>query len=347
MFSTGVKGFERAGPGGRSSVSGFTVTVFGATGFAGRYVVNRLGRMGTQLVIPYRCDEYDVHHLKVMGDLGQIQFRRFDLREEDRIRDLVKYSNIVINIVGRDHETSNFSYYDVHVQGAASIAQACKDMGVERLIHFSAYNASYSSPSAFMVTKKEGEDIVRDIFPDVTILKPTELFGSEDRFVILYAAISKYVKIVPLIKNGRDCYKIPVSVSDVASAVEKCVLNRDTIGKTYYLCGPEKYLYYDLVEYLFRCTIRPFYPVSIPRPLFNLMGLFFELMPSYRYYTRDTITRMTISDQFHLNKLGLKDLGITPTNFTDVALKFVRHYRKFLDSTDPIDDIGKLQKVET
>ena len=345
-FSTGLKGLERAGPGGRSSVSGLTVTVFGATGFVGRYVVNRLGKIGSQIVVPYRCDEHDTRHLRLMGDLGQIHLRPYYLRDVDKIRDLVKYSNVVINLVGRDFETSNFSYHDVHVAGAVSIAQTCRDMGVERLIHFSAYNASYSSPSDFMVSKKEGEDMVREVFPDVTILKPSEIFGLEDRFLLYYAGISKYLKLVPLIKNGKGAYKIPIFVSDVADAVERCVIDPSTLGKTYFLCGPEKYLYYDLVDYICRCVNRPFLPLSLPRPIFNLLGLFYELWPYYKYVTRDKVTRMTLSDEFYTDKLGIKDLGVNPTKLSDVAIRFLRHYRKSYGSDDAMDDIGPLKKVD-
>ena len=346
-LSSGLKGFERAGPGGRSSVSGLTVTVFGATGFVGRYVVNRLGKMGTQIVIPFRGDEQSTRDLRLAGDLGQIHVRPYHLLDTEKIRDLVKYSNVVVNLVGRDHETSNFSYQDVHVLGAARIAQACKDMDVERLVHFSAYNASYSSPSGFMVSKRTGEDVVRQIFPDATILKPSEIFGAEDRFLMHYATISKYVKVVPLIKKGRNVHKIPIFVSDVAAAVERCVVDRDTVGKTYYLCGPEKYLYYDLVDYIFRCVDRPFRPFSIPRGVFNIFGLINELWPFYRYVTRDKITRMTISDEFHTDRLGVKDLGVEATKISDVAVRFLRHYRKFYGSVDPVDDIGPLHKVSS
>ena len=346
-LSSGLKGFERAGPGGRSSVSGLTVTVFGATGFVGRYVVNRLGKMGSQIVVPFRGDEHATRHLRVMGDLGQIHLRPYHLLDTERIRDLVKYSDVVVNLVGRDHETSNFSYQDVHVLGAARIAQACKDMEVDRLVHFSAYNASYSSPSGFMISKKTGEDVVREIFPEATILKPSDIYGPEDRFLMYYAGISKYVKVVPLIKMGRNVHKIPIFVSDVASAVVRCVADRDTLGRTYYLCGPEKYLYYDMVDYIFRCVDRPFRPFSIPRTVFNIFGLMNELWPFYRYVTRDKITRMTISDAFHTNRLGVKDLGVEATKFSDVAVRFLRHYRKFHGSVDPIDDIGPLHKVNT
>ena len=98
--------------------------------------------MYLQLIIPYRGDFYDAQSLKLAGDLGQVLFHPYDLRYEDSILKCVKYSNIVINLVGRDWETKNFTYDRVHVDGAARIARICKQNGVERFIHLSCLNAT-------------------------------------------------------------------------------------------------------------------------------------------------------------------------------------------------------------
>lgn len=114
-------------------------TVFG---FYGRYVCNRLGKIGTQLIIPYRGDTYDPFKLKLSGDLGQVYFHHYNLNDEDSILKCMKYSNVVINLVGRDWETRNFSFDDVHVDGARRLAKLAKKSGIERFIHLSSLNAS-------------------------------------------------------------------------------------------------------------------------------------------------------------------------------------------------------------
>lgn len=113
----------KRGTGGRSSFNGTVATVFGATGFVGRYVCNKLGKSGTQMILPYRGDHSEAIRLKVTGDLGQVLFHFYSLDDEDSIRETVKYSNVVINLVGREYETKNFCFNDVHVDGARRLAR--------------------------------------------------------------------------------------------------------------------------------------------------------------------------------------------------------------------------------
>ncbi|NIG60864.1 NADH dehydrogenase [Pontoporia blainvillei] len=141
------------GKGGRSSVSGIVATVFGATGFLGRYVVNHLGRMGSQVIIPYRCEPYDTMHLRPMGDLGQIIFLEWNGTDKDSIRRAVEHSNVVINLVGREWETRNFDFEDVFVKIPQAIAQVSKEAGVEKFIHVSHLNADIKSSSKYMRNK--------------------------------------------------------------------------------------------------------------------------------------------------------------------------------------------------
>ncbi|RVE47389.1 hypothetical protein evm_007988 [Chilo suppressalis] len=180
----------KRGTGGRSSFNGIVATVFGCTGFVGRYVCNKLGKIGSQMILPYRCDFYDAQRLKVCGDLGQVLFSPFDLRDEESIAKAVRYSNVVINLIGRDYETKNFKYKDVHVDGARRLARICREMGVERFIHLSYLNAEenpkplvLSKPSMYKISKFQGECAVREEFPTATIIRASDIYGSEDRFL--------------------------------------------------------------------------------------------------------------------------------------------------------------------
>lgn len=182
----------KRGTGGRSSFNGYVATVFGATGFIGRYLVNELGKCGTQVIIPYRSepDDYSVKKLKLCGDLGQILFQPFDLRDPGSIRKAVKYSNVVFNLIGCHFETRNFKYEDVNVKGAKEIAAACREMNVKQLIHISSLNVTehpkayfLPKPINFLKSKLHGEYAVLNEFPDATIFRPAALYGKRDRFI--------------------------------------------------------------------------------------------------------------------------------------------------------------------
>lgn len=138
--------------GGRSSLGGHTATVFGATGFIGRYIVNRLARIGCNVVVPYR-EEMAKRHLKVTGDLGRITFLEFDLRNTQSIEESVRHSDMVFNLIGRTYPTKNFSLYQVNVEGAERIAEAVAKYDIDRYIQMSSYNADTNSPSEFFRTK--------------------------------------------------------------------------------------------------------------------------------------------------------------------------------------------------
>ncbi|PNF28532.1 NADH dehydrogenase [ubiquinone] 1 alpha subcomplex subunit 9, mitochondrial [Cryptotermes secundus] len=249
----------KRGTGGRSSFNGIVATVFGATGFLGRYVCNRLGKIGTQMILPYRGDHYDALRLKLVGDLGQVLFAPYDLRDEESIKKAIRYSNVVINLVGRDWETKNFTFDDVHVKGARTLARLAKEAGVEKFIHVSALNAT-SNPkpiiiktgSKFLRSKYYGELAVKEEFPEAIIIKPAIIYGQEDRFLRSYTKFLRHqMRAVPLWQKGEQTVKQPVFVSDVAAAIVNAVKDPDTVGKTYQAVGPRRYLLGDLVDWFF------------------------------------------------------------------------------------------------
>ncbi|XP_028134729.1 NADH dehydrogenase [ubiquinone] 1 alpha subcomplex subunit 9, mitochondrial [Diabrotica virgifera virgifera] len=251
----------KRGTGGRSSFNGIVATVFGATGFLGRYVCNRLGKIGSQIIIPYRGDNYEPFRLKLVGDLGQVYFHPYHLRDEESIAKCIKYSNVVVNLVGRDWETRNFKFDDVHVDGARRLARLAKQAGVERFIHLSSINADENPQRAgilkggsnFLRSKARGEEAVLEEFPEATIFRPSDVYGQEDRFVRYYAhPWRRSANYFPLWHKGERTVKQPVYVSDVTSGIINAIKDPDTAGKIYQAVGPKRYLLSDLVDYFHR-----------------------------------------------------------------------------------------------
>ncbi|XP_042528586.1 LOW QUALITY PROTEIN: NADH dehydrogenase [ubiquinone] 1 alpha subcomplex subunit 9, mitochondrial [Dipodomys spectabilis] len=314
------------GKGGRSSVSGLVATVFGATGFLGRYVVNHLGRIGTQIIIPYRCDTYDLMHLRPMGDLGQIIFMEWDSREKSSIQRAVQHSNLVINLVGREWETRNFTFEDVFVRIPKVIARESRKAGVEKLIHVSHLNSDIRSFARSLRSKAVGDQEVREAFPDATIIKPADMFGREDRFLNHFANMRSFVG-VPLVSLGLRTVKQPVFVSDVARGIVKAAREPDAKGQTFAFVGPNRYRLFDLVQYIYAVAHRPFLPYPLPHFAYRMIARLFELSPFEPWTTRDKVDRLHLSDKILPNLLSLEDLGIEPTPLELKAIETLRRHR--------------------
>ncbi|PWN52501.1 putative NADH2 dehydrogenase 40K chain [Violaceomyces palustris] len=329
----------KSGPygGGRSSVSGHVATVFGCTGFLGRYLVNRLAQKGTQVIVPYR-DEDEKRHLKVMGDLGQIVPMEWDLRHDDQIEECVRHSDIVYNLTGRHYETKNFKFNDVHVEGARRIAQISESAGVSRLVHVSHLNADANSPSAFLRSKAEGEDAVKKSFEGATIVRPGTMYGHEDRFLNQMAVYPFSWRL-----NHGQTKMRPVHSLDVAHALETMLDAENTsIGATFSLAGPREYTVAQLLALVESLTF-----TSVAKPGFNTPK--WALMAATRIadlawwpmISPDEVTRRLIDDL--PDAPGTKswaDLGIEPDLLEEVAIVYLRRYRPNTRFEQPVQSGG-------
>ncbi|XP_056668992.1 NADH dehydrogenase [ubiquinone] 1 alpha subcomplex subunit 9, mitochondrial-like [Monodelphis domestica] len=316
------------GKGGRSSFSGIVATVFGATGFLGRYVVSHLGRIGSQVIIPYRCEPYDITYLKPMGDLGQLIFLEWNAKIRSSIQRALEHSNVVINLIGRDWETNNFDFSDVFATIPQSIARLAKEAGVETFIHVSHLNADLRSTSKYLRNKAVGEIAVKDEFPEAIILKPSDIFGREDRLLNYFANI-RWFGGVPLISLGRNTVKQPVYVVDVSKAIINAIKDPGARGKTYAITGPHRYLLCDLVQYIFAVAHRPYVPYYMPRFAYHLMARIFEMNPFEPWTTRDKVERMHITDRKLPHLPGLADLGVEATPLELKAIEVLRRHRTY------------------
>merc|ERR1711991_405744 len=280
----------KRGSGGRSSVSGVTTAVFGATGFMGRYVVNKLGQIGTQVLVPYRGDEHDWRHLKLMGDLGQIVPVPFDPRSPESIREVLVDADFVVNLMGVDFPTANWSYEATHVHLAGAVAEQAADVGVEKLVHVSHLNANPDSDSEFLASKGRGELEVLKAFEDATIVKPASIVGDEDRFLNPMGGLAKLLKAIPVVNDGNQLLQ-PITCSDVATGIIAALDRSDTAGNSYYMVGPEPRL------------------LNIPDLPLKYLGQITAKFPNTQF-SDDTVARALVDEIIPEGALTMEDLNL-------------------------------------
>jgi NADH dehydrogenase (ubiquinone) 1 alpha subcomplex subunit 9 len=285
---------------------------------------NKLGRIGSQVVVPYRGSEKDFEHLKVMGDLGQIVPVPWHARHRESTERAIERSNVVVNLVAHNDDTKNFSIEQATVDTARAIAEAAAAApGVHRVVFVSCAGADASAPSRYLRAKAEAERVSRSILGDkLTVVRTTTMFGDEDRF---FHRIGRMARQWPFIPRLPDRRLAPVYVSDVAEALV-AIAQRDLAG-TYELQGPSVYQQNELFQRLCEVMrLRPTYvnvPDKLLTPAINLIGLWRNPI-----FTRDEWLARGVDEVFSGALPGLAALGVKATHMEDVAIQTLRLYRR-------------------
>jgi len=335
------------GPGGRSSNSGITATVFGAYGSVGRYFIDELGKRGSRVYVPFRGCELEVRHLKPMFDLGQLGLMPFSGRDRDSILEAVQHSDVVINLIGKHYETKhlvptrradgelsriNYDFDEVHVTIPRTIAEVCKEAGVKSFIHMSALSADLESKSKWSRTKALGELAVREVLPDSIIVKPATIFGPNDRFLNMIAeGLQKSPFFFPLIEEGATLVQ-PIYSIDVGRALMAIVDQHEQYaGKTFQLAGPAEYSYKEVAEFVSDISTLRKPLVDVPLPAAELAGRAVEELVS-PWFTQDSIRQLT-EDVLPQPKettgwLDMEDLQLEATSMDKVAFEYLHRFRE-------------------
>lgn len=316
------------GLGGRHSRTGYQVSVFGATGFLGKIITSKLAKHGTHVVAPFRNGR-SKRHLKVNGDLGVVNFHEFDIRNLKSIEESVAHSDVVINLIGSQQNTKNFSMTDANVEATNRIAKLAKDYGVDKFIQVSSYNADVNSPSEFFATKGMGEQVAREHFPDATIVRPAPMFGRNSPFLN---------ELLPLkVFGGNIMYRqevYPTHVEQVAQALEKIVYDDSTYGKTFELFGAERYSKLELREmlkYMTHINQYGFFTAAsgyhMPAPEIVVQAWCFlneKLNPMMDANNYDSYVRSSIHQHIDPEALTYRDLDIASDDLADWLYKYVK-----------------------
>ena len=288
-----------------------TVLVLGGTGFVGRHVCEKLQRAGWRITVPTR-HAINARHIQHLPGLTVVEA---SVHDEAALAKLLQGHQAVVNLVAILHG-SEAAFERTHVRLPTLLARACETTGVRRVIHVSALGVSTDSPSRYQRSKARGEQVLRGSGLDLTVLRPSVIFGAGDRFLNLFAQLQSVFPVVPL--AGATARFQPVWVEDVARAVIAC-LQSDTAGKTYDCVGPDVMTLADLVRAAGRYGSQQRPIVPLPLALGRLQARLMEMAPGEPLMSRDNLDAMSVDNVTTGEWPDLTALGILASGIDAVA----------------------------
>lgn len=307
------------------------VTVFGGSGFVGRYIVRRMARAGWRVRVAVRRPN-EALFVRTYGVVGQVEPVLANIRDEGSVRQALSGADAVVNCVGILAPTGKQSFDAVQAEGAERVARLAKEADIYRFVHLSAIGADADSPSHYARTKALGEAAVLEHQPRAAILRPSIVFGTEDQFFNRFAAMARISPIVPVI--GPDTRFQPVFVDDVAFAAE-CALLHGVKPGVYELGGPEVDHFRGLMDRMLRVIRRDRWVFAVPMPIAKLQGRVFGflsqvsggLLPAP--FTYDQVLLLVRDNVVSDEALSFSDLGIAPTAMASVLESYLTPYMPY------------------
>ncbi len=305
------------------------VTIFGGSGFVGRYIAQRMARQGWRVRVAVRRPN-EAHFVKPYGRVGQVEPVLCNIRNDNSVRSVTTGADVVVNCVGTFDARGKNNFDAVQVEGASRIARIASEEGVARTVHISAIGADVDGASRYAQTKGEGEAQVLEHMPNAVILRPSVVFGPEDQFFNRFAGMARMSPIIPLV--GADTKFQPVYVDDLAQAAERAVLGEATPG-IYELGGPDIASFRGLIQVMLETIRRKRLVIGLPFRLGSLMGGVTGLVS---YVTGGLVPQPITSDQVKSlrrdNVVGdgvktFADLDIEPTAIEAVLSSYLWQFR--------------------
>lgn len=298
------------------------IVVLGGTGFIGRslceQLVTRFGGAGPRIEVPTR----QLQRGRSLQHLPTVDVTLSDVNRDEDMRRTVADSDVVVNLIARLHGSAS-EFQDTHVELPRRLVDACTGAGVRRIVHVSALGAAADGPSMYQRTKAAGEAVLTASGLDVTVMRPSVVFGAHDRFMNLFARLQTVFPVMPL--AGASCRLQPVWVCDVAEALAVAVERRETIGRVYELAGPDIYTLADLVRLAGQWSGHPRPVFGLPTALAKLQALVMECLPGEPLISRDNVDSLRVDNVATGTLPGLAELGITPSALEAVMPMLLAH----------------------
>lgn len=291
------------------------VLILGGSGFVGRSVceklVERSGGAGGCITVPSRRPQR-AQHLRTLPTVELVQA---DVHDEAELVRLLAGCDAVVNLIAILHGSAA-DFQRVHVELPRKLAAACRATGVKRLVHVSALGAASDAPSNYLRSKAAGEAVLRTAGLDLTLLRPSVIFGEHDRFLNLFARLQAVAPVVPL--AGAAARFQPVWVEDVAAAIVASIDDRSSIGQTVECAGPTVYTLEQLVRFAGRCAGHERPVIPLPDAIARLQATLMGWLPGEPLMSGDNLDSMRVPNVLSGDRPGLDALGIQPASMEAV-----------------------------
>ncbi|MEL7091323.1 MAG: complex I NDUFA9 subunit family protein [Pseudomonadota bacterium] len=305
------------------------VTIFGGSGFVGRYIARRMAKAGWRVRVAVRRPN-EAMFVKTYGVVGQVEPVLCNIRDDASVAEVTKGADAVVNCVGILAPSGKNGFEAVQAEGAARIARIASEHGVTRMVQVSAIGSDADSASIYARTKAKGEAAVQEHMPGAVILRPSIVFGAEDQFFNRFASMARLGPVLPVV--GADTRFQPVYVDDVAAAAEQA-LTGDVAPGVYELGGPEVHTFRALMQQMLGVIRRRRLVLNIPFWAASIMGFGFDLLNTVTLglvpaqITRDQVRNLRRDNVVSEGAKGFDDLGIVPTALEAVLPDYLWRFR--------------------
>ena len=300
------------------------IAIFGAGGFLGKHLMRQLTKLDYRVKVATR-NPYLKGYLKPLGNPGQIELFKTDIFNLDDVKQVVNNCDLVVNLVGILYETRNQKFNQVHSEFPYLLGNLCNEIGIKNLVHVSALGVKEKHKSKYIQSKLQGEKNIQSTFKESIILRPSLVFGPEDKFFNTFASLAQFSPVLPLIGGGKTKFA-PIYVGDVAKAIVKVLELNNYKPKIYELGGPENYSFKELMEILLTEIKKKRFLMPIPFGLAKFQSYFLQMVPN-PLLTPDQVELLKHNSIISGDYPVLKDLGITGTSIKTILPKYIYRFR--------------------
>jgi NADH dehydrogenase len=300
------------------------IAIFGGGGFLGKHLIRQLTKLDYRIKVATR-NPYLKGYLKPLGSPGQIELFKTNIFDLENVKRVLKNCDLAINLIGILYETKKQKFSLIHSQFPYLLSKLCGELGIKNLIHVSALGVKEKHISQYMQSKLLGERNIQDTFKPSVILRPSVVFGPEDKFFNTFASLVQFSPILPLIGGGKTKFA-PIYVGDVAKAIVKALELNNSEPKIYELGGPENYSFKQLMEILLTEIKKKRFLVTVPYGFAKFQSYFLQMMPN-PLLTSDQVEMLKYNNIVSGDYPTLKNLGISGTPIQSILPKYIWRFR--------------------